>query len=361
MSEHRDSSAHVPRAPATEGAKAWTGKRRLALSAIGLAVVVATFAFVLPRIADYRAVWAVVADLSWAQIAVLAAVTVANLVTFAPPWQVALPGLGFGHAFVVTQASTASTYLAPGGAAVGVASAYGVLHSWGFRARAVSVAVTVTGIWNQLALLAFPVVAFVLLTLVDEHDPLLQSVALIAFVAFVLVVAAVVASFWSPVAARWVGDRAAALASWGKRLIRRPPVDWTGEALVAFRRDTIGLLRRRWPLLTLTTLAGQLTVFLVLITALRTLGVSSAEVSAIEAFAAWSLVRLLGSLPITPGGLGVVEVGLTTALVGFGGANDQVVAAVLVYRFLTIVPTLAIGLVIALTWRYYRPKTSADR
>jgi len=146
--------------------------------------------------------------------------------------------------------------------------------------------------------------------------------------------------------------------SWCKDLIRRPPVRWSGETLVAFRRDTIGLLRRRWHLLTLATLAGQLTVFLLLLASLRTLDVSSTEVSAIEAFAAWSLVRLLGSLPITPGGLGVVEVGLTTALVGFGGDNDQVVAAVLVYRFLTIVPTLVIGLIAALTWRHYRPKTA---
>ena len=75
-----------------------------------------------------------------------------------------------------------------------------------------------------------------------------------------------------------------------------------------------------------------------------------------EAFAAWSLVRLLGSIPITPGGLGVVELGLTTALVGFGGGQVEVVAAVLVYRFLTIVPTLVIGLLAGVTWKRYRPE-----
>jgi uncharacterized protein (TIRG00374 family) len=88
---------------------------------------------------------------------------------------------------------------------------------------------------------------------------------------------------------------------------------------------------------------------------LRVLGVSPGEVSAVEAFAAWSLVRLLGSLPITPGGLGVVEVGLTTALVGFGGKNAEVVAAVLVYRFLTIVPTLILGLIAGATWHRLAP------
>ena len=85
-------------------------------------------------------------------------------------------------------------------------------------------------------------------------------------------------------------------------------------------------------------LAGQLTVFLVLLVSLRVLGVSGSEVSAVEAFAAWSLARLLGSIPITPGGLGIVELGLTTALVGFDGDQVEVVAAVLVYRAMTIVP-----------------------
>jgi uncharacterized protein (TIRG00374 family) len=80
-------------------------------------------------------------------------------------------------------------------------------------------------------------------------------------------------------------------------------------------------------------------------------------VNAVEAFAAWSLVRLLGSLPITPGGIGVVEVGLTTVLVGFGGDNAEVVAAVLLYRFLTIFPTLLLGLAAGVIWRRLDPST----
>ena len=62
-------------------------------------------------------------------------------------------------------------------------------------------------------------------------------------------------------------------------------------------------------MLTLATLAGQLTVFLVMLVSLRVCGVTASEVTLIEAFAAWSLARLLGSLPITPGGIGIVEVG----------------------------------------------------
>jgi uncharacterized protein (TIRG00374 family) len=132
-------------------------------------------------------------------------------------------------------------------------------------------------------------------------------------------------------------------------------VTWTGDSFVRFRNEAIDLLRRRWHVLTLATLAGHLTVFLLLLFCLRVFGVSAAEVDLIEAFAAWSLVRLLGSIPITPGGLGIVEVGLTTALVGFGGQNAEVVAAVLVYRFLSIVPTLVLGLLSGATWKRHHP------
>jgi uncharacterized protein (TIRG00374 family) len=111
--------------------------------------------------------------------------------------------------------------------------------------------------------------------------------------------------------------------------------------------------------LTLATLAGQLTVFLVLLASLRVVEVSADDVSAVEAFAAWALARVLGSIPITPGGLGVVELGLTTALVGFGGDQVEVVAAVLLYRAATIVPTLLIGLLAGVTWKRYRPAQPA--
>ncbi len=75
-------------------------------------------------------------------------------------------------------------------------------------------------------------------------------------------------------------------------------------------------------------------------------------ISTLEALAAWSFARLLASVPITPGGLGVTELGMTAALVGFGGGRTPVVTAVLLYRVLTFVPTIVVGGVCALIWRY---------
>jgi uncharacterized membrane protein YbhN (UPF0104 family) len=69
----------------------------------------------------------------------------------------------------------------------------------------------------------------------------------------------------------------------------------------------------------------------------------------------------LGSIPITPAGVGVVELSLTTTLIGFGGNNAGVVAAVLVFRFLTIVPTLLLGLLSGATWRLHSAAPAGAR
>ena len=322
---------------------------------LGIVVIVGTFVFVLPKVADYRSVWGVVKALSWAQVGVLVGATALNLATYAPPLMAALPGLRFRQAFVLTQASTASTYVLPGGAAVGMGVSYGMLRGWGFTGRPVTLALALTGIWNQFAMLAFPIIAVALLTLSKEQNPLLQTVAFIGVAILVVTAGGFAVGLTSDRLAKWTGNTGARVVSWVEHLIRRGPVKWDGASFVAFRHEAVGLLKRRWHVLTVAVLAGQLTVFLVLYVCLRVFDVSAGEVSLIEVFAAWSLVRLLGSIPITPGGLGIVEVGLTTALVGFGGKNAEVVAAVLVYRFLTMVPTLVLGLIAGATYKRHRP------
>jgi uncharacterized protein (TIRG00374 family) len=331
-------------------------KRGRLLGGVATAIVVgAIFLFVLPRIADYRDVWDVLEDLGWTDALVLVAVTVLNLVTFAPPWMVALPGLGFRQAFMLSQASTALSMVSPAGAAVGMAGSYTLLRSWGFSASAVALAVALTGVWNQLANLTFPIAALALLTGVDQDHPALRTAAFVGLAVLVLALAAFASALSSAKRARWIGGLAARLTTQVKGWFRREPVTWGGEGLARFRSSALGLLRWRWHLLTAATLVGHLTVFLLLLVCLRVVGVSGSEISWIQAFAAWSLVRILGALPITPGGVGIVEVGLSGALVAFGASNADAVAATLLYRALTVLPTLGLGMFAAVTWRRHRP------
>ncbi|MFO7572844.1 MAG: lysylphosphatidylglycerol synthase transmembrane domain-containing protein [Gaiellaceae bacterium] len=333
-----------------------TKTHKRALGAAGsIAVVVVVFVFFLPRIADYRDVLEVVRGLGWQQWLVLAGAVLLNLATFAPPWMAALPGLGFRQALVMTQASTALAIVSPAGAAVGMAGSYSMLRSWGFHSRPVGLAVAVTGVWNQFANLVFPVAALALLTSQGQDNAALRTAALVAGIVLVLVLTGFVLILARARWARRIGDAAARLAGRAGRVLRRSPPTWGGERFVSFRWQTLGLLERRWHVLTLATLAGHLTVLVLLLVSLRIVGVTGSEVSLVEAFAAWALVRILGALPLTPGGVGIVEIGLTGALVAFGAPNAEAVAATLLYRASTVLPTLALGLLAAATWRTHHP------
>jgi putative heme transporter len=329
--------------------------RQLVLAVLGLAVVVVTFAVVLPKIADYRDVWAVVRDLDPEWLLVFAAAVVVNVVTYAPPWMLALPGIRFRQALPFTQASTALTYVAPGGGIVGMAGSYGLLRTWGFRPGDVARAVTLTGVWNQLANLLLPVVAVLLLSIEGEQDAVLTTAAVVGGIVFTIGVGVLTLVFWSGAFARAVGDLAETLATRVLRALRRGPVAGWPERLVAFRDGTVGLIRRRWPALTVAAVVGNLAVFAILLVALRAVDIGASQLTWIEAFAGWSLARALQLIPLTPGGIGPVELGLTGILVGFGGPNAGVVAAVLLYRAFTVLPTLVLGLATIASWRWLGP------
>ena len=59
-------------------------------------------------------------------------------------------------------------------------------------------------------------------------------------------------------------------------------------------------------------------------------------------------------MPITPGGLGITELGLIGILAGSAGhkASAQATAAVLMYRVVTYLPSIPLGVLACLTWRY---------
>ncbi len=70
---------------------------------------------------------------------------------------------------------------------------------------------------------------------------------------------------------------------------------------------------------------------------------------------AYGAGQLAVNLPITPGGLGVVEGSLTIALVAFGGAETQTVAAVLLYRIISFWSELPVGWAMwaGITWGHH--------
>ena len=75
-------------------------------------------------------------------------------------------------------------------------------------------------------------------------------------------------------------------------------------------------MRAGWALGTLGVAANLALTYLILLAALRFVGVSAADLSAVDAFTAFAIAFWAGAvLPITGSGLGVVDAVLIAALI----------------------------------------------
>jgi uncharacterized membrane protein YbhN (UPF0104 family) len=115
-------------------------------------------------------------------------------------------------------------------------------------------------------------------------------------------------------------------------------------------RDSLRSVARRPAGLLGRTVVAQSCSAVILLVALRGLGVG-AELATLEFLRVYFVVTLLSSFAPTPGGVGVVEAGLTGALVAAGVAAPTALAAVLVYRLLTYVTPIVVGASLYVAWR----------
>ncbi len=325
-------------------------RRRLG-PAIGVAVVAATFGFALPRVADYASVWATIQTLSWPAVAVLVLVSAWNLASVGPMLMTAFPGLRFWEAMTVAQAGTSVSSALPGGEVVAYSLVYRMYRSFRLTTGEVATGMVASGMFDNLAKFSMPVIAFVCVRLTGDHLRDLGPVAAVGVGLLIASIVVVVASFRSEAFARrvgaWVGRVTAGPLGW----TGHPPIENLGGKVEEFRRGSIGLLRSRWARLVFGAYLSELSVYLVLLVSLRLVGVDAHQVSWSVVLASFALVRILQSVPITPGGIGVVELGLTAALVAAGGDHAGVVAGVLVFRAFTWLPPLVTGPFFYLGWR----------
>ncbi len=318
-------------------AKRRTAAKRVLQASVSLVIVVGIFVGVLPRFASYSDVWGTIRDMTGLELSTLGVIGAWNIVTYWFVLVAVLPGLRYREAAVVNQASTAVSNTLPAGGAIGVGVTYAMYTSWGFTGPEIALSALVSGIWNNFVKLGMPVFAVAILALTGD----LTAARVAAATAGLVVLAGAILMFGlilrSERLARAVGARLGRIVSLLRATVRRSPIgDW-GESALTFRRQTIGLLETRWLVLTVATLISHASLYIVLLVTLRHVGVSESEVGWAQVLAAFALVRLISALPITPGGLGVVEAGYTIALtVGVDAGTDaQIVAAVLVFRAVT--------------------------
>ena len=349
-----------PDEPATADAprKGTFGWQQVIALIVTLVVLVVVFAVVLPQLGDYDDAWQAIQDLSAGWLAALLAVTVVNIVIYVFPYQAALPGLGYRQAFVVRQTSFMISNVIPAGGAIGIGVQYAMLSGYGQGPAPATAVIGVTSTWNTMVTLCLPVVALTGLAVTGQADAVATTVAVVGLVVVAVMIGALASILRNEGTARRIGDLASrGIAALARMVGRTLEVD-AGRAVVEFRNSIVGVVARRWHVVTATNLLQQLAQFSVLWVALVAVQGGSSEATLVEAFAAFAFARLATFIPVPPGGLGTTDAALTAILQAFGVGADLALAAVLVWRAATYLPQVFIGIATFATWRLRRRRRS---
>ncbi len=322
--------------------------------------MVLIFVIAVPKLASYSSVWSAITDLTPLELGTLVAAMLFNLLTYWWQNMASIPGLGLWQAAVCNQTTTSVADTIPGGGYIAVGVGYAIYRSWGFSNAAIALSVALTGIWNIFLKLGLPLIALAALAITGNANGALVAASLIGMAVLAGAVVLFALVLWKKEMARRIGAAFGRAASAVRRLVRKPPVEDWGEAAVRFRRQTIDLVAKRWVALTATTIVSHLALYVVLLLALRHVGVSEQEVSWAQVLGVYAFGRLLTAVPLTPGGLGFVELSYIGGLILAGRAHAdvpsdvfhaQVAAAVLVFRVLTYAIQIPLGGFTYLIWR----------
>ncbi|MBR7838459.1 flippase-like domain-containing protein [Actinospica durhamensis] len=343
--------------PETEQVRRRRLRHRLT-QALAVAVIVAVFAFIFPRIASYGAAWRDVSSMTAPWILTLVGVTVVNLVVNWWFITTCLPGLSLPRAAAMNLSSTAVANTVPAGGAIALGVSWNMASAWGFSGEQFTLYTLVSGLWSQFAKFGTPAVALIALSAVGSANHSLVLATVLGTAVFLTALGAVIAALHSDGFMAALGRLAQRFMDWLTGLFHRTGPQHVERGFLDFKHRAAHLLASRGWLISISTLASDLAGWLVQLACLRALGVSAAEVSWEKSFAGYALIRLLTTIPITPGGLGITEVGLTEYL-GSGensAVTDRIAAAILLARALTFVVPIPLGAVNFTVWKWLRRK-----
>jgi uncharacterized protein (TIRG00374 family) len=243
-------------------------------------------------------------------------------------------------------ASGALGRVVPGGAAAAGALQYRMLWQAGLPRTSVATGLTAGSLLLLVALAGLPLLAIPALVAGRRiPDGLLEAGAL-ALVIFAFLFALGALLMVSDRAVRWLGE---AITTVMRRVRpRTPPPEGLADRLLRERGLVRRTLGRHWPAALAAAEGRWLLDFLTLLAALAAVGAHPRMTLALLAYCA---AQLLAQVPITPGGLGVVEAGLTGTLALAGVPAGAAALATLAYRLASYWLALPAG---AVAWFLHR-------
>ena len=304
-----------------------------------LAVSAVSLYLVAPSVIAALGSWQQIERLSPAWLAAMAALQAATLFCLWALQLLALRKARWQPVIASQLAGNALAKIAPGGGAMGGALQYRMLVAAGLPPAGVVSGLTAANLLVFGVVLALPVLAIPAILRGGVERDLLNA-AIAGLVVFVLLFAAGVALLSSERRLRWVARQ---IQRARNRLRRRAePLRGLPDRLVGERDRIVGTLGPRWKRALAAALGRWMFDFGCLLAALRALDSVPRLGLVLLAFCA---AQVLAQIPLTPGGLGFVEAGLSATLTLAGVGAGTAVVATFAYRLFSYWLQLPLGLV----------------
>jgi uncharacterized protein (TIRG00374 family) len=318
---------------------------------LGLAVTALALYGVGPAVIDVLGGWRNLEDVApgwWI------AVLVTQVAGWACLWAVQRLALHARGWFAIATSQLASGALGrvvPGGAAAAAALQYRMLWQAALPRPAVATGLAAGSILLLAALSALPLLALPALVAGRRIPDGLLNAGALALVIFAFLFALGALLVVSDRVVRWVG-RTVTAALRRVRPRHPGPADLP-ERLSEQRLFVRRTLGRRWPVAVAAAVGRWLFDFLTLLAALQAVDARPRLTLALLAYCA---AQLLAQVPITPGGLGIVEAGMTGTLALAGVPAAAAAVAVLAYRMASYWLPLPVG---GVAWILHRRRYGA--
>jgi uncharacterized protein (TIRG00374 family) len=312
--------------------------RRLGGRALLLVVAIVSLYLLLPSLLEIFTSWRELFDLApeW-----IASALAAEAASFAAIWELQRIALRTASRLPVSLSQLAGNALGriiPGGGAAAVALQHRMLVRAGLPTGRIVSALTGASIFLFSTVLALPLLSLPAILAGTPVDRGLKEAAILGAGVFILILAAGTTVFvWSrPLAL--VGDVVAAALN--RTLRRHQPVRHLSDRLLSERDSLRTAFGRRWRTAILSSAGWWIFDYLALLACLRAVG---AEPSPSLVLLAYVAASLLGMIPLTPGGLGFVEAGLTGMLALAGVEATEAAVATLAYRLVSFWLPIPVG------------------
>ncbi|MET7337244.1 lysylphosphatidylglycerol synthase domain-containing protein [Nonomuraea sp. NPDC005650] len=330
----------------------------LSVLSLGLAVLLVVY---LPQIVrtltgkpvSWHEIGRVFGTLGFGQIALMTALWLLSLLAYTFVLTNSLPGLNNLQGLTLNAAGSAVSNLLPFGGAVGVAVSFAMTRGWGFSSRPFVVMTLVSGVWNTMFRFILPAVGIIALLAAGEAPNATVAKAGWTGAISILVLCTIVA-----VALYW--DRAAVVlgrALDGLTRLLRLKIH-ASDAFHKLRADTAGVVRTRWPGLSLAMVSFLGFQWAIMAVCLQATGAWPGFAQSIAVFA---LSRVLTAILITPSGAGIMEGGVVLLLTqGFGVEVAPATAAALLFGFWTYTIEIPFGGLALGAWAFLRRRNGRN-